>query len=331
MSVAPLAPRSAPGVRSRVPTLAYFYIWFDPSSWNRAKRDQPLIGRYSSDDRSVMERQVTMAKAAGIDGFIVSWKSTPKLNFRLSQLADVAQEHDFKLVVIYEGLDFQRKPVPVTQIAADLDTFVQRFAPRRAFQLFAKPAVILSGSWDYSRAAIAQLGAGRRDKILLLASERNVSGIERLHGLIDGDAYYWSSVNPATYPHYQEKLDQMGRAVHDQGGLWIAPAAAGFDARMVGGTTTVECAERANAPNRFVAATRSDPDAIGVISWNEFSENSEIEPSRNYGVQSLVMLAPLLGGEAPSVTLAGSTRAGWIRANLGNGARVGTRWPPWAS
>ena len=181
-----------------------------------------------------------MAKAAGFDGFIVSWKSTPKLDSRLSMLADVAEAQNFKLVVIYEGLDFYRKPMPIADVAADLDYFISHFASRPAFHLFAKPAVILSGSWDYSTADIAALGAGRRTQILLLASEKTPSGDQRLRGLIDGDAYYWSSVNPTTYPDYQDKLDDMSAAVHDGGGLWIAPAAAGFDARLVGGTTTVD-------------------------------------------------------------------------------------------
>ena len=72
--------------RSSIPTLAYFYQWFTPSSWDRAKVDYPLGGRYSSDDVSVMRRQVAQAKAAGIDGFIVSWKDSP-VNNRGSRLS----------------------------------------------------------------------------------------------------------------------------------------------------------------------------------------------------------------------------------------------------
>ena len=56
--------------------LAHYYIWFTPGSWNRAKKDIPLAGRYSSDDIEVMRTHVRQAQAAGIDGFIVSWKST---------------------------------------------------------------------------------------------------------------------------------------------------------------------------------------------------------------------------------------------------------------
>ena len=294
-----------PAAAGRVPALSYFYIWFDPTSWNRAKSDIPLAGRYSSDDRSVMQEQVRMAKAAGFDGFIVSWKSTPTLNRRLSMLADIAEAQHFKLVVIYEGLDFSRKPTPTADVAADLDYFIRNFAVRPAFQLFAKPAVILSGSWDYSTADIASLAAGRRGQILLLASEKNTSGIVRLRGLVDGDAYYWSSVNPDTNPDYQGKLDQMAAATHAGGGLWIAPAAAGFDARLVGGTSTVDRRGGQTLRTEFTAASRSGPDAIGVISWNEFSENSAIEPSRQYGVQSLQTIAPLLGGVAPTLQTGG--------------------------
>ena len=52
--------------------LAYYYQWFSKKSWDRAKVDYPLAGRYSSDDVSVMQKQIEQAKSAGIDGFIVS-------------------------------------------------------------------------------------------------------------------------------------------------------------------------------------------------------------------------------------------------------------------
>ncbi len=288
--------RPAAAANGRPLALAYYYIWFDPTSWNRAKTDIPLAGRYSSDERSVMEQHVRLAKEAGFDGFIVSWKSTEKLDRRLAMLADVAEDQDFKLVVIYQGLDFDRNPIPVPRIAADLDHFLAEFAPRPAFQLFSKPAVVLSGSWEFSPDDLAVLGYGRRDRMLLLASEKSPAAIQRLSGLVDGDAYYWSSVNPATFPDYQGKLDAMSAAVHDDGGLWIAPAAPGFDARLVGGSSTVERDDGQTLRTEFEAALASAPDAVGVISWNEFSENSHIEPSRDHGTQPLETVAELLGG-----------------------------------
>jgi hypothetical protein len=48
------------------------------------------------------------------------------------------------------------------------------------------------------------------------------------------------------------------------------------------------------------AAFESSPNAVGIISWNEFSENSHIEPSCEYGDQDLKVVAAMLGGTAPS-------------------------------
>src|SRR5438046_10207537 len=39
---------------------------------------------------------------------------------------------------------------------------------------------------------------------------------------------------------------------------------------------------------------------LGLISWNEFSENSYVEPSKQYGYQSLDVLRQLRGTPAPS-------------------------------
>ena len=276
-----------------VPILAYYYIWFDTGSWNRAKTDYPLLGRYSSDDEEVMRQHIQWAKAAGIDGFIVSWKSTELLNQRLEMLADLSEEEDFKLVVIYQGLDFERDPLPISRIANDLTYFIDEFAWRPAFSLFSKPVVIWSGTWMFSDEEISQVTTGRRNLLYILASERNINRYDDIKNFIDGNAYYWSSVNPDTYPAYPEKLSSMSAKIHENGGLWIAPAAPGFDARLIGGTTIVERKEGETLITQFNTAMSSSPDAIGIISWNEFSENSHIEPSENFNSKYLEVLSTI--------------------------------------
>ena len=294
---------STPSVQASepVPFLAYYYIWYDTSSWDRAKIDYPLAGRYSSDDPAVMRQQIQEAKAAGIEGFIVSWKSTDVLNRRLQQLADIAAQENFKLAVIYQGLDFDRNPLPADRIASDLDYFIQHFANLPAFKLYSKPLVIWSGTWKFSTGDIAKVTASRRASLLLLASERDLAGYQRLANLVDGDAYYWSSVNPDTYPGYQQKLDQMSQAIHESNGLWIAPAAPGFDARLIGGTTVVDRKNGATFRAEINAALSSSPDAVGIISWNEISENSYIEPSQNLGTQYLDLLGQIDRLPAPQI------------------------------
>ena len=306
-AILPLA--SAPDA---VPVLAYYYIWYDPSSWNRAKTDHPRLGRYSSDDAAVMEQHVAWAQEAGIQGFIVSWKWTDRLDRRLEQLATIADRRNFQLWIMYQGLDFQREPLPVDQVDMDLQHFLETFARHPSLNpVDGKPAIIWSGTWKFATADVRSVAATFRPHMLVLASERNVAGYQRLSGGVDGNAYYWSSANPAAKPaRYEGKLRAMGEAVHADGGLWIAPAAPGFDARLVGGTMVIPRDGTATLQREIGVALRSSPDAVGLISWNEFSENTQIEPSERYGDAALRALGARATLPVPTATAFDSSAPG---------------------
>jgi hypothetical protein len=299
-------PGSAASAGGRPPVLAYYYIWYNQQFWNHGKNDYPAMGRYSSDDAGIMRQQIELARAAGIDGFIVSWKNTSVLNARLAKLTAVAQAEHFKLAIIYEGLDFHRRPLPVGEVEAGLSKFAAQYNGNPVFNIFGNPLVIWSGTWEFSSSEIQGAVAPVKDKLLVLASEKNVNGIQRLSGLVDGDAYYWSSVNPDTYPDYSGKLRAMAAAVHAQHGLWIAPFAPGFDARLVGGTTVVPRNNGDTLRREYNTAVTSSPDALGLISWNEYSENSEVEPSRKHGNLYLHLVRELTRQPFPAGIPAGS-------------------------
>jgi hypothetical protein len=316
-AVVPSARASGPA-----PVFAYYYIWFNPSTWNRAKTDYPVLGRYSSDDSSVMRRHIVWAKAAGIDGFLVSWKATEVLDRRLAKLVKVANRLHFRLGIVYQGLDFRRRPLHVARVAADLGVFEKKYAHNPAFASFGKPVVVWTGTWRFSRAEVASVTRRRRAHLRILASEKNAAGYERIASLVDGDAYYWSSVNPQTYTDFAQKLKGMGAAVHRHGGLWIAPAAPGFDARLVGGTREVPRRDGDTLRVEMDAAAAAEPDVIGLISWNEFSENSHVEPSRRYGGRYLELLAAIRGNRVKLATDVDSIHpsahgAGWQVLLLG--------------
>jgi hypothetical protein len=311
-----------PPAANPVPVLAYYYIWYDTSSWERAKIDYPVLGKYSSDDINVMRQHIQEAKAAGITGFIVSWKSTDVLNRRLEQLAEVAQQENFKLAIIYQGLDFNRNPLPASRVASDLDYFVEHFASMEAFQIYAKPLVIWSGTWKFSTQDIEGVTSTRRTQLLILASERDLAGYQRLANYVDGDAYYWSSVNPATYTGYAGKLKDMSEAIHANNGLWIAPAAPGFDARLIGGTSIVDRNNGETFRTEINTAMYSSPDALAIISWNEFSENSYIEPSQKYGTQYTELLSQILNTPAPTIAEFDSSIPDKIYNDMIPGSRI---------
>ncbi len=151
------------------------------------------------------------AKAAGIYGFIVSWKDTEVLSRRLELLVEVAQEEGFKLAIIYQGLDVKREPIGSDRIATDLDQFRDRYVGEEVFDIFGPPLVIWSGTWEYSREQIAEVTGSRRDDLLILGSERNAGSYQHIADLVDGNAYYWSSVNPATYPDIRKSCKRWAR------------------------------------------------------------------------------------------------------------------------
>ncbi|MFF9206835.1 MULTISPECIES: endo-1,3-alpha-glucanase family glycosylhydrolase [unclassified Streptomyces] len=296
-----VAPGPAPSASPATPLMAYYYQWYDPGSWRRAKADLPALGGYSSDDPNVIRRHIREAKAAGIDGFITSWKDTPKNDRRLALLMSIARAEHFRLAMIYQGLDFTRRPLPAERVRADFRTFRDRYAHDPVFlRLGGKPLTILSGTWKFSHQEVARITSDVRGDLLVLASEKNVAGYRRLADVTDGDAYYWSSVDPYTQRGSAAKLRAMADAVHADGHYWVAPFAPGFDARLVGGTGAVPRRDGATLRAEYGAAIRSAPDVLGLISWNEFSENTHVEPSRVFGTRYLRILRELRGGTAPA-------------------------------
>ena len=300
LSAAPSPAAAQAPTRTFLPVFAYYYQWFDPPSWDRAKVDYPTLGHYSSDDVEVMRQHVRMAKAAGITGFLVSWKGSPTNDRRFHKLVDVARAENFGLAVNYESLDFDRNPLPAEKVAADLISFRDNFALDPVFHMLGRPLLVWSGTPKFSTEQISTAVTPIRDDVQVLGSEKDVEGYNRIADVVEGDAYYWSSVDPARDGGFAEKLRQLGDAVHSRGGLWTAPFSPGFDARLVGGSRTVDRRDGATLQKEYSAAVASSPDLLGLISWNEFSENTHVEPSANLGNRYLDVLSELAESPAPA-------------------------------
>ena len=285
---------SAPGDGPLV--LAYYYIWYEPQSWDRAKTDLPRLGPYASGDPAVIAQHVAWAKASGIDALIVSWKHEPRLDGPLATLVEAARAADLGLVLLYQGLDFFRRPLDTGRIADDLAWFIGEYGDDPVFGVFGVPTIVFSGTTSFSVEEVASVrdAALRAGPVRILGSERSGDAYAARRDVLDGDAYYWSSVDPTRDRGYRERLEALAASVRDDGGLWLAPVAPGFDARLIGGTRVVERAEGATYRTEWSTALATDPDGLAIISWNEFSENSHIEPSEVLGTTYLALTADLV-------------------------------------
>ena len=110
-----------------------------------------------------MRQQIRWPRQAGIDGFIVSWKHTPTLDERLEKLIRVAEAERFKLLIIYQGLDFERRPLPVAKVATDLDLFSSASPPDPVFDALREAGGDLVGNAGNSRAEMSSVIAPARE------------------------------------------------------------------------------------------------------------------------------------------------------------------------
>jgi hypothetical protein len=67
---------------------------------------------------------------------------------------------------------------------------------------------------------------------------------------------------------------------------------------------------------------RSSPDVLGLISWNEFSENSYIEPSQKFGTRYLDVMRELRATPVPQPPSA-------TDSNKAVGASTSAMWRDW--
>jgi hypothetical protein len=304
---------------SASPAYVYFYQWYTEASWNRAKEDTPLVGTYSSADPSVLSTQIAQIKAAGIDGILTSWKNSAQLNSNLQMLVSQAASAHMNVGVVYEALDFARQPLPIATVRSDMLYLVDRWGPELRLPDIDEPVIIWTGTNAYTPAEVRSVHDALAGRAVLLAASKSVADYEAIAADVDGEAYYWSSSNPAS-PSTAAKLAAMGAAVRAHGGIWIAPAAAGFDGRTLGHTRVIARNDGQSLVQSLKDAYASDPTAVGVISWNEWSENTYIEPGRRYGSTELDALtnylrsvhagAPSAGQPAPSAGQPGSAGQG---------------------
>jgi hypothetical protein len=113
----------------------------------------------------------------------------------------------------------------------------------------------------------------------------------------------------------------MGKAIRARRGLWIAPAAPGFDMKY--GMRVVDRNAGETLRRQLAAATASMPDAVGLISWNVFRDNTQVEPSVSHGTLYLEILAEARNTGQPVVWEFDSNEPGDTAFQPGNLATLG--------
>lgn len=273
--------------------MALYYPWYSLDSWSSSVLiDKPLTP-YASNNPVDVGRQIDQAQSAGINSFVVSWTgpgTTSDKNFAL--MLDQAKTRGFKVGIFLEILKDDGPPRDASELISWLNYLTSTYQDHPALlkvhnRLFVVPYLsdfIPLDTWKMIRAGVRTAG---RD-IWLVEDRQNLDLLDVFDGMwfdstftsLGPEVRYWSVMadNPAAK-------------------IWIPSTNPGVDDRRVPGRNPTQYIDREGGDRmrRMLAASlTSEPHWVVVHTWNEWWENTYIEPSVNFGSQYLDMTGQYL-------------------------------------
>lgn len=287
-----------PRADARRLTLAFYYPWFPGGYGDPTLAERPVAPRSTATSAGVLS-MTQQARAAGIDGFVVSWSGNDR---------DGA-EYDAALAAAQSTAGIVAPYLETTEAAKEA-----RATGRTTLQVVqswlgqvldrsGSPATLKNGGetvvfvWDAQQLTPAEWAG-------LLTTARTIGRpVKLVTDALDPsyDAVSWGAhryvVNDAlpalTASHRELSLRAHAPAAVDPAvspRLYAATVAPGYDDTALRGTANPAVLRGANGERytgSWAAATASRPDWVLVNSWNEWFEGTTVEPGTESGDLSL--------------------------------------------
>lgn len=286
--------------------IADYFMWFGPDNFNGSQTwDVPAAGPYNSDDYGTIQRHVSEAQRACLDGFAAHWygpqegRTTNNFNQLLAASGGTNLHH---VIVIQTNL----LPGATEQMIIDAINYVIGNWGQHGnyLRLGGRPVIVFTNMerpWGTDAAALA--GWQR----IRAATDPNHNTIWMAEGLKTTynplfDGLYVYRIDHRDYPQAwlkQKRWADALRAVERQGNLpigglyfadTIAPgfndtraAAAGSDLRSPAPPFARDRRNGGYYADTFNATANTGGDFLFVKSFNEWIEGTQIEPGATYG------------------------------------------------
>jgi hypothetical protein len=278
--------------------LAFYYAWFDWSTWTSPLCDQPT-GLYVSADVAAVERHIQEAQSVGIDAFVQAWYG-PTLagnptESNLELLLGQADRYGFKVAAMVDMTgDFLQT---TGDIADGLVAIREAHAAHPAYLRHqGRPVVFFLGQKVFSLPAWEALRnrvdpAGDMVWIAQGASAESLSVFDGIYLYDIGDGLL-SVTDMARWAGEVRQWNQD----HDTAHLWVATVLPGYDdSRLVDEDEAVVRSRRGGETYResWARAVSSDPDWIAIRGYNEWTHCTHIEPSVEQGRAYLQLTSDL--------------------------------------
>ncbi len=273
--------------------------------------DLPAEGVYDQTSAATFDHHIDLAVKSSITGFLVDWKGTgapgqspgasgydSRLDLMVRRVDAYNSAHGTHFSLGLAFAAFGEYNRPAAEIIADLTYFTQRYGKDPAFvnAFSPEPIVMMLDSRKFAVDTVAALSSALGSRMYLVGDE-TASSWSRDASYLDATSYYWSSENPYTNVRAGASIDALATAVHQSGKRWFAPVIAGYDKQLQAGT----CVPRNGVQTLdmlWQINGAGHPDGWFAISWNEFVENTYLEPSLRYGSVYLDELSRLIRSQA---------------------------------
>jgi len=324
-----------PAGRARPMLLACYYVWYRTgedkqspwSNWTRkeaqaspeARRTRrpgepplssaayPLAGLYDSGDPAVAAWHVALAKAAGIDAFLVSWWDRFRgrdRSFETGILA-AAEKHGFKVALLDERAQYHSDFAQYQQMLAralgkykDSPAYL-RVGGRPAvylYQVAARPSLTPAKFARLKRHVESAVGpvywivdkiahdpraqaAGQADRVKTIPADWLAeTGV-------DGFGFYsaFSNFRAHRYEELIGKYRHMTKLAHEAGHKMLLPVHPGHDNRRFNPQPYLMPRRDGQTLRDYLrAAEEAGADFLLVTSWNEWPETTVVEPAATW-------------------------------------------------
>jgi hypothetical protein len=267
-----------------------------------AAAQYPLIGPYSSGDPAVVRYHCETAAAAGIEGLIVLWYGPGSpTDARVALILNEAERAGLKVALCYEEkLNWPPYRNPntradmVTSATGDLRHLLDNYASHPAYlRREGKPVVFQFNFWGTDRLGPRTFSPAEWEQILGTLGE-DVSYVRQnfeadQHPRLAG-SYHWWVIDQGVLQRHQEQVAAAlaeERLVFHAG--YIAPGFddSGTDSWGSGNRRFQPREGTATLQSTFAPALTGDPEIVQIVTWNDFNEGTEVEPTVEEGFAML--------------------------------------------
>jgi glycoprotein endo-alpha-1,2-mannosidase len=301
---------------------AYYYPWYSADRhWDSGYLGTPVLGEYDSADPVVIAQHISWAAQYNIDFFTLSWWGVGSFEDQVicGPFLDVVAESDFNFAILYESaglLNLQNGKIDMSntdihqQLASDFIYLSEKVMQHPNYlTIHDRPVIFIYLTRTFTGDIEGALSEAKTAAVNAGSSEP----------FIIGDEVYWQYPDEERIKMYEgvtaynmhtsvpDIADGFATNVDRQFRIWVKNTAktdTAFIPNILPGFDDTAVRPEAHHPviprsevlfmEQYKTAIDLAADDIGIImvtSWNEWHENTSIEPSKEEGTAYLEILS----------------------------------------